>query len=216
MLLSAAFFFFVLASNLVLRALRGQIGVSAGTDNLPLLFTATFVTMMVANGVYWTLVNRLPKRKFVPFTYHVIAASLLLLYVLLRSSPEASQDGIKFTFFVWYSVINLFTVCLFWVCMVDFFTHEQGKRLFAFIGVGGLWGGLAVHCSRRMRCTSSATTVCCCFPWAFWKSRCSAVPDSGSSADRTRRELREEIDAMRPRPGRRGRVKSRVAESSPD
>ena len=67
------------------------------------------------------MANRLPRRKFVPLTFHFIAASLLVLYVLLLLVPERGQDPIKFTFFIWYSVINLFTVCLFWVCMVDAF-----------------------------------------------------------------------------------------------
>ncbi len=139
---AGAFFFFVLSSNLVLRALRGQVGVSAGRDNLPLLFTGTFITALVANALYWSLANRLPRKRFVPLTYHFIAASLLVLYVLLSLVPEGGQDPIKFAFFIWYSVINLFTVCLFWVCMVDAFTDEQAKRLFGFIGVGGTAGGM--------------------------------------------------------------------------
>jgi hypothetical protein len=44
-------------------------------------------------------------------------------------------------FYVWLSVINLFTVSVFWQLLADVFTLEQGKRLFGFIGVGWHRGG---------------------------------------------------------------------------
>jgi AAA family ATP:ADP antiporter len=46
-------------------------------------------------------------------------------------------------FFVWTSVFNLFVVSIFWAVMVDVFDPEQGKRLFAFIALGGTLGGIA-------------------------------------------------------------------------
>lgn len=44
---------------------------------------------------------------------------------------------------MWLSVINLFATSLFWAYMVDLFDTAQGKRMFAFIGVGGTLGAMA-------------------------------------------------------------------------
>jgi AAA family ATP:ADP antiporter len=43
---------------------------------------------------------------------------------------------------VWLSAINLFVTSLFWAFMVDLFDVDQGKRMFAFIGIGGTLGAL--------------------------------------------------------------------------
>ncbi|MYG80683.1 MAG: hypothetical protein F4187_02415, partial [Gemmatimonadetes bacterium] len=49
-----------------------------------------------------------------------------------------AQSGLSqwvgYVFFVWLTVINLFTTSVFWAFMVDIFNVHQGKRLFAFIG----------------------------------------------------------------------------------
>jgi ATP:ADP antiporter, AAA family len=39
-------------------------------------------------------------------------------------------------------VFNMFVVSIFWAFMADVFSSSQGKRLFAFIGVGGTIGGM--------------------------------------------------------------------------
>lgn len=46
-------FFFLLAGYYVLRPLRDQMGIAGGVRNLPWLFTATFVTLLVAQPLYW-------------------------------------------------------------------------------------------------------------------------------------------------------------------
>ncbi len=50
--------------------------------------------------------------------------------------------GVGYTFYVWLSVINLFVNSLFWAYMVDVFNVDQGKRMFAFIGIGGTLGAI--------------------------------------------------------------------------
>lgn len=45
-------------------------------------------------------------------------------------------------FYLWVNVFSLIAVCMFWSFMNDVFTVEQGKRLYALIGYGGLIGGV--------------------------------------------------------------------------
>ena len=137
---SFAYFFTLLAGYYVLRPLRDQMGIAGGVRNLPWLFTATFLSLLVAQPLYGALVARLPRVKFIPIVYHFFVANLVLFWVLLTFDVETVI--VARAFFVWVSVFNLFAVAVFWSFMADLFTAEQGKRLFGFIGAGGTAGAL--------------------------------------------------------------------------
>ena len=137
---SFAYFFALLAGYYVLRPLRDQMGIAGGVKNLPWLFTATFVTLLVAQPLYGALVARLPRARFIPIVYHFFVANLLVFWALLTFDIETAV--VARVFFVWVSVFNLFAVAVFWSFMADLFTSEQGKRLFGFIGAGGTAGAL--------------------------------------------------------------------------
>ncbi|HJU21179.1 MAG TPA: MFS transporter, partial [Casimicrobiaceae bacterium] len=111
-----------------------------GVKNLPWLFTATFVTLLVAQPLYGALVARLPRARFIPIVYHFFVVNLALFWVLLTLGVATTL--VARVFFVWVSVFNLFAVAVFWSFMADLFTSEQGKRLFGFIGAGGTAGAL--------------------------------------------------------------------------
>jgi ATP:ADP antiporter, AAA family len=137
---SFAYFFTLLAGYYVLRPLRDQMGIAGGTKNLPWLFTATFVSLLVAQPIYGALVARLPRARFIPIVNHFFVANLVLFWVLLFLDIE--KVIVARVFFVWVSVFNLFAVAVFWSFMADLFASEQGKRLFGFIGAGGTAGAL--------------------------------------------------------------------------
>jgi AAA family ATP:ADP antiporter len=137
---SFAYFFTLLAGYYVLRPLRDQMGIAGGVRNLPWLFTATFVTLIVVQPLYGALVAKLPRGKFIPIVYHFFVANLLLFWLLLALHIETVI--VARVFFVWLSVFSLFAVAVFWSFMADLFNAEQGKRLFGFIGAGGTAGAL--------------------------------------------------------------------------
>ncbi len=137
---SFAYFFTLLAGYYVLRPLRDQMGIAGGIRNLPWLFTATFVSLLVAQPLYGVLVARLPRIRFIPIVYHFFVANLAVFWLLLIFDVE--RVIVARVFFVWVSVFNLFAVAVFWSFMADLFTSEQGKRLFGFIGAGGTAGAL--------------------------------------------------------------------------
>src|SRR6201993_2091241 len=137
---SFAYFFALLAGYYVLRPLRDQMGIAGGVRNLPWLFTATFVALVVAQPLYGALVAKLPRARFIPLVYHFFVANLALFWLLLTLG--VAPVIVARVFFVWVSVFSLFAVAVFWSFMADLFTAEQGKRLFGFIGAGGTAGGL--------------------------------------------------------------------------
>jgi ATP:ADP antiporter, AAA family len=142
LLLSCAYFFFILTSYYIVRPIRDQMGVAGGVQNLPWLFSGTLAGMLVLNPLFSALVVRFPRKQFIPYTYRFFMLNLLVFFVLLRSLPASQQIWLGRAFYIWVSVFNLFVVSVFWAFMTDIFRNEQSKRLFGFIGVGGTLGAI--------------------------------------------------------------------------
>ncbi|MGQ0767453.1 MAG: NTP/NDP exchange transporter [Gemmatimonadota bacterium] len=143
LLWSCAYFFFVLSSYYVIRPLREQMAVAGGTRNIPWLFTASMISMLIVHPPFAALVARLPRRTFVPIANRFFAANLVIFFVVLKTVDPVHQVWVGRVFFVWTAVFNLFVISVFWSVMADVFTNAQGKRLFGFIGCGGTLGGIA-------------------------------------------------------------------------
>ena len=136
------YIFAILSSYYVMRPIREQMGVSGGIENLPWLFTATLVAMILLNVPFGYLVKRLPRVRFIPITYRFFSANILLFALALHLADRDQAVWIGRFFFVWLSVFNLFVVSIFWQAIVDVFTSEQGKRLFGFIAAGATIGAI--------------------------------------------------------------------------
>jgi len=142
LLWSAAYFFFLLFSYYILRPLRDDIGAAGGLNKLPWLFTGTMLAMLAVNPLFALLVSRLPRRRFIPITYHFFAANIVLFFALMKFAPADWQPRIGQAFYIWTSVFNLFAITVFWGLMADIYRREQGARLFGFIAIGGTLGSI--------------------------------------------------------------------------
>jgi len=138
---SFLYFFSLLGGYYVLRPVRDEMGIQGGLDNLPWLFTATFVTMALAVPVYGWAATRFARRSLLPAVYGFFIANLLIFYVVFGSGIAMAVTAR--VFFVWLSVLNLFVVSVFWSFMVDIYSREQSRRLFGIIAVGGTTGAIA-------------------------------------------------------------------------
>jgi len=140
---SLLYFFSLLASAFVLRPLRDSMGLNGGPDKYPMLFTGTLVAMIAVSPLFALLVTKLPRRRFIPIVYRVSMGCLFAFWLWLKFSPGSLKLTAAYTFFVWFSVFNLFVVSVFRGFMADIWRLDQAKRLFGFIGVGGTLGALA-------------------------------------------------------------------------
>jgi ATP:ADP antiporter, AAA family len=138
---SFACFFCLLCGYYVLRPLRDEMGVQGGVENLPWLFSVTFVAMLAVVPVFGFAASRLPRRRLVPWSYLFFILNVLAFYALFSGGAHA--PAVAHAFFVWVSVFNLFVVSLFWSLMADLFRPSQAARLFGFISAGGSCGALA-------------------------------------------------------------------------
>ena len=141
LLASFAYFFFLLAGYYILRPIRDAMGVAIGTQQLPTLFTLTFVAMIALVPLFGWLTARLPRARLLPVLYGFFALNLAAFWWAMQSGLPAQRIGP--VFFVWVSVYNLFVVSVFWSFMADLYTPAQAGRLYGAIAAGGSCGAIA-------------------------------------------------------------------------
>ena len=73
---SFGYFFMLLASTTCFGRCATRWASPAASRALPWLFTATFVTLLIAQPIYGALVARLPRARFIPIVYHFFVANL--------------------------------------------------------------------------------------------------------------------------------------------
>jgi AAA family ATP:ADP antiporter len=137
-LISFAYFFFLMASYFILRPLRDAMGTIYGVKHLQELFTGTFIVSFIVAPVYAGLASRIRLASFLPWVYGFIALTMVIFFVLFRSAPE--NRLVAAAFYIWLSTFNLLTISVFWSMMADIFSSAQAKRLFGFIAAGGTVG----------------------------------------------------------------------------
>ncbi|TMB37520.1 MAG: MFS transporter, partial [Deltaproteobacteria bacterium] len=119
-LLAFAYFFFLLSSYYILRPLRDETGVAGGIEKLPLVFTGTFIAMLVAVPAFSAIAARMPRHRFIPLAYRFFIANILVFWALFFFLPPGSaRAGATRAFFIWTSVYNLFVISVFWGFMAD-------------------------------------------------------------------------------------------------
>ncbi|UOS98113.1 MFS transporter [Xanthomonas arboricola] len=154
---SFLYFFCLLSGYYVLRPVREAMSASAdveaifptgmiaffATHGIPLkdftlqvLFTCTFLIMVLLQPVYGALVSRYPRRVFLPAVYGFFIATLLLFYVLF----DSGVPGRGLAFFLWVTVFNLFAVAVFWSFMADVFSNAEARNYYGYIGAAGTLG----------------------------------------------------------------------------
>src|SRR3970040_1123883 len=74
---SLLYVFAVLSAYYVLRPIRDEMGVRGGVENLPWLFTGTLLGMLALNPLFAALVRRLPRERFIAWSYRFFTANLV-------------------------------------------------------------------------------------------------------------------------------------------
>lgn len=111
-------------------------GVSMGEFTLQVLFTCTFLIMLLLQPAYGALVSRYPRRVFLPAVYLFFIATLLIFYLAF----DSGMPGRGMAFFLWIAVFNLFAVAVFWSFMADVFDSVEARAYYGYIGAAGTLG----------------------------------------------------------------------------
>ena len=140
--------FVLLGSYYILRPMRDTVATIFGVGQLQQLFTATFVGTLIGTAIFAALASRIRLTRLLPGVFWFWLGNLLLFEVLFRLAPENRWLG--GSYYVWFSVANLFMISVFWSLMVDVFSAAQATRLFAYIAAGGALGAIIGPLLTRM------------------------------------------------------------------
>jgi AAA family ATP:ADP antiporter len=133
--------FVLLGSYYILRPVRDTLATVIGVGQLQNLFTATFAGTLVASPIYAMLAARFKLTWLLPGVFWFWLFDVLVFQLWFRLAP--ASVWVAASYYVWFSVANLFMISVFWSLMVDMFTPAQATRLFALIAAGGSIGAIA-------------------------------------------------------------------------
>jgi AAA family ATP:ADP antiporter len=132
-------FFCVLSGYFVLRPVRDEIAARAGVEQLPWLFTVTFIATLLLVPLFGWIVARVRRRVIATSTYALCAALLLIAYAGLQS--DVVSFGVEL--FIGITLLNLFIISVFWSLMADSYDEAEARKKYGIIAAGGTAGAIA-------------------------------------------------------------------------
>jgi AAA family ATP:ADP antiporter len=89
-------------------------------------------------NAYSALARRVGRQRLIATVYLFFVSNLVVFAFLVRANVV-----IGVPFFLWVGIFNMTAVSQFWSLAADVYTPEQGKRLFAVLGIGSSVGAVA-------------------------------------------------------------------------
>lgn len=134
-----AYFFCTITAYYLLKPVRDASFLhELGAGALPKYYILTAVVNFALSVVYSWLRGKVRTFPFILGVLSFTVVSLLSFRVFFSFSPTTAAGWL----FLWASSVNVLLVSLFWSFANDFFAEDQGKRLYGFIGAGGVSGGI--------------------------------------------------------------------------
>lgn len=96
--------------------------------------------------LYGYFAKRVPTHLLLMLTCATVALSMIAFFFIYQTG----SPFIPYVFYVWVSVVFVVTVSQYWLYAGSIFDPRQAKRLFGFVGAGGLLGSLAGSKSAKL------------------------------------------------------------------
>ena len=140
-LLFSCFFLFV-AFQYTTKAVRQSSYIeSLGAANLPWVFLTVAICSYPFLRIYSQFADRVASRHLLAVTCGINVASMVVFWWLFQFLDQ--WKWIPFVLYVWMSITYVMNYSQFWSFSNHVFDPRQAKRLFGFVGAGGLLGGIA-------------------------------------------------------------------------
>lgn len=139
LLLFLCFFLFITFQYATKSVRQSTFVTALGAEKLPYVYLLVALFSYPVLRLYSRYADRLPRHRLIAASCGVIGASMVLFWWLY----EYSWDWVAVAFYVWVSIVFVMTVSQFWSLANSVLDPRQAKRLFGFIGAGGLLGGIA-------------------------------------------------------------------------
>src|SRR3954468_13175200 len=130
--------FVLLSCYYVLKVVREPLILLGGGAELKAYASAgqTILLLGVVPAFGW-LASRVTRLRLLTTMQIIFMGCLVAFYVLAQAHAP-----IGLAFYLWVGIFNVLVVSNFWSFANDLFTEEEGKRLFAVIGIGASIGAI--------------------------------------------------------------------------
>src|SRR5947208_9737397 len=133
--------FLLLASYYLLKTIREPLilASSAGGAEVKSYSAAAIAGLLIILvPLYSALASRVSRVRLINGVTSFFLLCLVLFFVLSRAGVPVGV-----AFFIWVGIFNLMVIAQIWAFVNDVYTVEEGKRLFAIVGVGASLGAIA-------------------------------------------------------------------------
>lgn len=138
-LVLTATIFLILAAYYLLKVIREPLILLSGGAEVKAYAAAGQALLLIpVLRAHGAIARRVSRLKLIAIIFLFVASNLLVFAALLRAGVS-----IGLSFYLWVGTFNYLLVATFWSFANDVYTPEQGKRLFAIVGVGSSIGALA-------------------------------------------------------------------------
>ena len=135
-LLMTLLLFLLLAAYYLLKTAREVLILTEGGAEIKSYSSAAqAVLLLVLVPAYGAFASRVNPLRLVTIVTLFFASHLLLFVAAIGAGWSVGV-----AYFFWVGIFNLMVIAQFWAFANDLYTEEQGKRLFALIGIGGSLG----------------------------------------------------------------------------
>ncbi len=183
--LTFLYFFLVITAYYVIKPVsRSLVLDGLGSRLVPYADLICVLLMGPIVTIFARLVDRIEKPRLVSLAFLSVTGIILLFWTLLKW-PQPWLAG---AFYIWVSIFSVLVVTLFWLVANDLYRPRDAKRLFGFIGSGGVLGGVAgsaiaavgaqVIGTSNLLLLSAALLVAC---WVVVRKLWQLTPEGGRS-----------------------------------
>lgn len=133
------YFFLIVAFQYTSKSVRQSSFVDElGAAKLPIVYLLLAFGTLPVLWAYGRLIDRMGRKHLIPVTTLAVSGSVVLFWWLYGFEGA----WIRVAFYVWVSIAYVLQISQFWSYSNHVLDARQAKRLFGFIGAGGLLGGV--------------------------------------------------------------------------
>ena len=138
-LLTFVYFFLAITSYYVIKPVsRALVLDDLGHRLIPYMDLICAILMGPLVTLFARFVDRVSKPRLVSLTLWGVAGIMATFWYLLKLKLPWTAAA----FYVWVNIFSVLVVTLFWLVANDLYPPRDAKRLFGFIGSGGILGGV--------------------------------------------------------------------------
>src|SRR3972149_3751641 len=139
--LMAAFLFFLLAANNVIKIVRDALLLSRfPIAQLPYVYLMAAAIAGAVITIYSRYTSRFSLLQVVLGSHAFIVSNVIIFWLLIAFYDFG---WVLYAFYIWSAIVGLVAVAQFWTLANDMFNPREGKRLFGILTAAGTLGGMA-------------------------------------------------------------------------